>query len=104
MGAVAFHGYAGVAALVTSGFLLWGQSSLIYEGYAAINPMGQIGGVIIMFDMLGFLTGYIFAKILSELGYLRIPKEVELMGLDFKSMQNQKTTAEEVREAQKALT
>ena len=104
VGAVAVHGYAGVAGLVLCGFVLWGHPSSVYEGYAAINPLGQIGGAIIMFGVLGFLPGYIIAKILNAFNYLRIPKEIELMGLDFKSNQDQKSAEEDVRQAEKALT
>ena len=55
VGAVAVHGYASVAGLVLCGFVLWGHPSSVYEGYATINPLGQIGGAIIMFGVLGFL-------------------------------------------------
>ena len=104
VGAVAVHGYAGDARLVLCGFVLWGHPSSVYVGYAAINPLGQIGGAIIMFGVLGFLPGYIIAKILNALNYLRIPKEIELMGLDFKNNQDQKSAEEDVRQAEKALT
>ena len=57
-----------------------------------------------MFGVLGFLPGYIIAKILNEFNYLRIPKEIELMGLDFKNNQDQKSAEEDVRQAEKALT
>ena len=104
VGAVAVHGYAGVAGLVLCRFFLWGHPSAVYEGHAAINPLGQIGGAIIMFGVLGFLPGYIIAKILNAFNYLRIPKEIELMGLDFKNNQDQKSAEEDVRQAEKALT
>lgn len=35
-----------------------------------------------MFAVLGFLPGYVGAKILSAFGVLRVPKAVELAGLD----------------------
>ena len=35
-----------------------------------------------MFGLLGFLPGWIIAKILNGFGLLRIPRQVELMGLD----------------------
>jgi len=40
-------------------------------------------GAIIMFGVLGFLPGYILAKILHAAGKLRIPREVEIAGLDY---------------------
>ena len=82
VGAVAVHGYAGFFGVVVAGFVLWGYPSSPTEGYAAINPLGQLGGALIMFGLLGFLPGWIIAKILNGLGLLRIPRQVELMGLD----------------------
>jgi ammonia channel protein AmtB len=103
VGAVAVHGYAGFAGLVICGFVLWGHPSSVYEGYAAINPLGQFAGAIVMFGVLGFLPGWIVAKILASAGMLRIPKEVELLGLDFASNQEQKIASDEVRESLKTL-
>ena len=74
VGAVAVHGYAGFIGLVVCGFVLWGHPSSPYAGYAAINPLGQIAGAIIMFFVLGFLPGWIVAKILAAANLLRIPK------------------------------
>ena len=61
------------------------------ETYAAINPLGQFIGAIIMFGVLGFLPGWILAKILHGMGKLRIPKEVELAGLDYTIMEEAKS-------------
>ena len=47
-----------------------------------INPIGQFIGALIMFGLLGMLPGWILAKILAGAGILRIPREVELAGLD----------------------
>ncbi len=41
VGAVAVHGYCGFLGCVIAGFLLWGYPSSPYEGYAAINPIGN---------------------------------------------------------------
>jgi len=79
-----------VAGLVICGFVLWGYPSSGYEGYAAINPIGMIIGAIIMFGVLGFLPGWIIAKILNSMGKLRIPHEVELAGMDFNYMEASK--------------
>ncbi|MCY4185698.1 MAG: ammonium transporter [Rhodobacteraceae bacterium] len=103
VGAVAVHGYAGFIGLVICGFVLWGHPSSPYEGYAAINPLGNFIGAIIMFGVLGFLPGYIASKILHAFGLLRIPKEVELMGLDFGTAQEEEAAAREVREAEIAM-
>ncbi|MDE0112988.1 MAG: ammonium transporter [Albidovulum sp.] len=102
VGAVAVHGYAGFAGLIIAGFVLWGHPSSPYEGYASINPLGQFVGAIIMFFVLGFLPGWVVAKILHSFGLLRIPKQVELLGLDFRSTQEQRAATAEIREAQKS--
>ena len=67
VGAVAVHGYAGVVGLIICGFVLWGYPSSGYDGlgYAAINPVGMIIGAFIMFVVLGFIPGYVIAKILQ---------------------------------------
>ena len=90
VGAVAVHGYAGVVGLVICGFVLWGYPSSGYDGlgYAAINPIGMIIGAVIMFGVLGFVPGWILAKILHGAGKLRIPREVELAGLDYNIMES----------------
>jgi len=101
VGAVAVHGYAGVVGLVICGFVLWGYPSSGYEGYAAINPIGMIIGAIIMFGLLGFLPGWIIAKILNGMGRLRIPHDVELAGLDYNYMEAAKADENAVAADQK---
>ena len=103
VGAVAVHGYAGVVGLIIAGFVLWGHPSSPYDGYASINPLGQIAGAIIMFGVLGFLPGYVASKILNSFGLLRIPKEIELLGLDFQTKREEDRAAREVREAEKSM-
>jgi len=83
VGAVAVHGYAGFIGLVMSGFVLWGVPSSPFEGYAAINPLGQFIGAVIMFGVLGFLPAYIVTRIQARMNVLRIPEKVEIQGLDF---------------------
>ena len=39
-------------------------------------------GALIMFGLLGFIPGWVTAKILAAFDLLRIPKQVELAGLD----------------------
>ena len=82
VGAVAVHGYAGFFGVVIAGFVLWGYPSSPDTSFAAINPLGQIAGAIIMFGVLGFLPGWIIALILRGCGILRIPEAVEIAGLD----------------------
>jgi ammonia channel protein AmtB len=64
--------------------------------YASINPLGQFLGAIVMFLVLGLIPGYVIAKILSAMGKLRIPREVEIAGLDYEMM-------EDDRDAEKAV-
>ena len=82
VGAVAVHGYAGFFGVVVCGFVLWGYPSSPSEGFASINPLGQIAGALIMFGLLGFIPGWVAAKIIHRLGALRIPRAIELAGLD----------------------
>ena len=50
--------------------------------------------------MLGFFPGLIAAKILKNLGILRIPKDVELAGLDISA---EMLSEQESKEVEKAL-
>ena len=82
VGAVAVHGYAGFFGVVICGFVLWGYPSSPDDSFAHINPLGNFLGAIVMFGVLGFIPGWVISKILNAFGMLRIPKEIELMGLD----------------------
>lgn len=103
VGAVAVHGYSGFAGLVIAGFMLWGQPSSPYEGFAAINPLGNFIGALIMFFVLGFFPGLIVASILHMFGLLRVPRDVELMGLDFSTNEARAAAIAEVGAAEKAM-
>ena len=102
VGAVAVHGYAGFIGLVIAGFVLWGAPSSPYEGYATISPLGQFAGAIIMFFVLGFLPAFIVSKIMASFGMLRVPKEVELVGLDYSTQEAYDAAVDDVRNAEKA--
>jgi len=107
VGAVAVHGYAGVAGLIICGFVLNGYPSsgysvgAMWDGstYAAINPLGQFLGAIIMFVVLGLIPGYVIAKILNGMGKLRIPREVEIAGLDYEIMEDDRNSEKSVASA-----
>ena len=45
-------------------------------------------GAVIMFFVLGFIPGWIIAKVLHGMGKLRIPREVELAGLDYQILED----------------
>jgi ammonia channel protein AmtB len=85
VGAVAVHGYCGFIGVVIAGFLLWGYPSSPDTSFAAVTPWGNFIGAVIMFAVLGLLPGYLAAKLLNAFGLLRIPREVELAGLDIAS-------------------
>ena len=102
VGAVAVHGYSGVVGLIIAGFVLWGAPSSPYEGYAAVNPLDQLIGAVIMFGLLGFLPGWGLAKIQQAAGVLRIPREVELQGLDFSENRAFEAAQSDVINAEKA--
>lgn len=103
VGAVAVHGYAGFLGVVIAGFLLWGAPSSPYEGFATINPLGQLAGAVIMFGVLGFLPGYLVSKFLNSMGMLRIPAKVELEGLDHHTELAYQQAIADVLEAEKRI-
>jgi ammonia channel protein AmtB len=93
VGAVAVHGYSGFLGVVIAGFLLWGYPAAALgegvtpwfttsEGLPAINPLGNLIGAVIMFGVLGFLPAFALCKVLDRFGLLRVPRAVELAGLD----------------------
>jgi ammonia channel protein AmtB len=47
-----------------------------------VTPWGQFIGAVIMFFGLGFVPGYVLSWVLKQAGILRIPREVEIAGLD----------------------
>jgi ammonium transporter, Amt family len=102
VGAVAVHGYGGFIGVVVAGFMLWGQPSSPYEGYATISPWGNFIGAVIMFA-LGFIPIYIVATILNSMNMLRVPAKVELEGLDFSNNQAYEAAIREVAAAERAL-
>ena len=67
--------------------------------YASINPLGQLIGAFIMFVVLGLIPGYIIAKVLNGMGKLRIPREVEIAGLDYEMMESAKEDEKAVSSA-----
>ena len=67
--------------------------------YATINPLGQFIGAIIMFFVLGLIPGYIIARVLNVMGKLRIPREVEIAGLDYEMMESAKEDEKAVSSA-----
>jgi ammonia channel protein AmtB len=103
VGAVAVHGYTGFLGVVVAGFVLWGAPSSPYEGFAAINPMGNFIGALIMFFGLGFFPVLILSLILKAFGILRVPKRSEIAGLDFEGNEAYEAAIAEVKAAEQAI-
>jgi len=105
VGGVAVHGYAGFLGVAAVGFVMWGYPSspdtLLghAEPWARITPWGQFIGAMIMFWVLGFIPGYVLSWILKQAGVLRIPREVELAGLDHEVFATELKDDEEIRTA-----
>ena len=102
VGAVAVHGYGGFLGVVVAGFMLWGQPSSPYEGFATISPWGNFIGAVIMVA-LGFIPTFIVAKILDGANMLRVPAKVELEGLDFANNQAYLAAMADVAAAERAM-
>ena len=100
VGAVAVHGYAGFIGVVVAGFVLWGYPSSGNPAYASITPWGQLIGAIIMFFVLGFMPCYLVGWALKKLGMLRIPRAIELAGMDHGVMAQAEADAEELDRAE----
>jgi ammonia channel protein AmtB len=99
VGAVAVHGYCGFLGVCVAGVMLWGYPSSPTEGYAVTTPWGNFIGAVIMFWVLGFIPGLIFAKVLNAFGLLRIPRAVELAGLDVNTEIQREEEADEIKES-----
>ena len=92
-------GSNGIADMLTVEELLILMKYKLKGGKISINPLGQFLGAIIMFGVLGMLPGYIIAKVLNGMGKLRIPREVELAGLDYEMMESAKSDEKAVSSA-----
>ena len=98
VGAVAVHGYGGFLGVVIAGFMLWGYpASPLYD--SVVNPFGNFIGAIIMFA-LGFVPCYILGAILKGLNVLRIPYEIELVGLDLSEYAQRYASEDEMHQAE----
>ena len=66
---------------------------------ALVNPFGQFIGAIIMFFVLGFIPGYILAKVLNAFGISRVPEAIERAGLDVTKIHDRADDIKEVEQA-----
>jgi len=81
VGAVALHGVLGIWGVLAVGIFASGYPALNVEGAATTSLMGQIVGAAVMIG-LGLGSGYVVSLIVKMIGLLRVPREVEIMGLD----------------------
>ena len=79
VGAVAVHGSMGFLALLWVGIFAAGYPTGVNNVDSSI--WGQLLGIA-TFLPLGFLSGWVASFIMKKLNILRVPPEVELMGLD----------------------
>jgi ammonia channel protein AmtB len=79
VGAVAVHGSMGFLALIWVGLFAAGYPTGVNNVDSSI--WGQLLGIA-TFLPLGFLSGWVASFIMKKLNILRVPPEVELMGLD----------------------
>jgi ammonia channel protein AmtB len=79
VGAVAVHGFAGFLGMLWVGVFAAGYPTGVNNVDSSIG--GQLIGMA-TFLPLGFLTGYAMSWVMKKLNILRVPVEVELMGLD----------------------
>ncbi len=102
VGAVAIHGYCGTIGVILCGFVLWGYPSSPDPTYAPITPWGQTAGAVIMFVLLGFAPAYAASWALNKLRMLRVPFEVERVGLDAPTQRQVALAVQEVQQAERA--
>jgi len=100
VGGVAVHGYGGFLGVVIAGFMLNGFPSSPFEGYAPISWWGNLIGAVIMFWVLGFIPGFVVSWILKAVGWLRIPREIELVGLDLSEYAARYADEDDVKKAE----
>ena len=79
VGAVAVHGFMGFLGMFWVGVFAAGYPTGVNNVDSSLG--GQLIGMA-TFLPLGFLTGYCAAWVMKKLNILRVPPEVELMGLD----------------------
>jgi ammonia channel protein AmtB len=79
VGAVAVHGVAGFLGMLWVGVFAAGYPTGLNNVDSSIG--GQLIGMA-TFLPLGFLSGWVASLVLKKLNLLRVPPEVELMGLD----------------------
>ena len=80
--AVFIHGLAGFYGLIVSGFLLSGQVVHVNIDSVVVSVLGQSLAAAIMFIALGFIPGFAIAWLLRWFDILRLPRRMEILGID----------------------
>ena len=78
VGAVSVHGVCGAFGILAFGIFASGYPN---GDYPDTNFMGQFIGMVSM-ALLGFIPGYGVSFVLKQFDMLRIPEEVEILGMD----------------------
>jgi hypothetical protein len=89
------------------GTLRYEQKASVHQLLREYEILGEIleefvAGAVIMFWGLGFLPAWILCGILKAAGALRIPREIELVGLDLAEYHGRYLDEDEVRQAEAA--
>ncbi|MEM9764531.1 MAG: ammonium transporter [Pseudomonadota bacterium] len=78
VGAVSVHGFAGLYGVLAFGIVASGYPN---GDYPDTNFLAQLIGAVTML-LLGLIPGYVASLILKQAGLLRIPENVEILGMD----------------------
>ncbi|KAB8137460.1 ammonium transporter [Gracilibacillus oryzae] len=78
VGAISVHGFAGAWGVVAVGIFAAGYPNI---SGPEISFFGQLAGMLIS-AMLGFIPGFVISFVMKKMNVLRIPAEVEAVGLD----------------------
>ena len=78
VGAVAVHGYGGFLGVVIAGFMLWGQPSSPYEGYAVDHPAGATSSAPASCSCWASSRPTSWRRCSMHSGLLRVPRKVNL--------------------------
>ncbi|MBO0906407.1 ammonium transporter [Jiella sonneratiae] len=79
VGAVAVHGCGGAIGVLVVGVFAAGYPNV--NGAPPVTFFGQLVGFVVM-SLLGFVPGYAISAVMKAMGTLRVPRDVEIMGLD----------------------
>ncbi|MEM1362462.1 MAG: ammonium transporter [Pseudomonadota bacterium] len=79
VGAFPVHGIGGLIGVVGCGVFASGYPNV--EGFPPITLYGQLIGAVVM-AALGFIPGYVVSALIKGMGFLRVPDEIQEIGLD----------------------